>query len=329
MIITETPHRISLFGGGTDYEDFYRQHGSLLIGFALDKYIYVCCRALEQFTDHKIQLHYSIVEKVYHREQIKHPVVKAVLEYLGYDQRLHMSIIQADIPARTGMGSSSTFTIGLLNAICHLQGRRTTKKILTNNAITIERKLLKEPGGIQDQIWAAYGGINSITINEDGKFRVRPLNISQEFIQEFCASCLLLYTGKREDGFDVAASYNNEQSYKWKKELKDIASEALVAFHKEDIDQIAFLLRASWQMKKQISPQISNREIDLLCHELKKYGARGWKLLGSGKSGFIFCIVHPWDQKRLIEHMKMPWLPIGVDYFGSRVIFDTTGLDKS
>ncbi len=289
MIISQTPYRISLFGGSTDYESYYSNHGSLLIGFTMDKFCYLCVRQTPSIYDCHSRINYSLTEKVSSNKDIAHNGVRGVLDFLDVDYGLEINHM-ADLPSQTGIGSSSSFIVGLLNSMSKITKQNVSKKQLARNAIFIERTLLAEPGGIQDQIWAAYGGFNSIDINIDGDFEVKPLPISQDFINSFFHRSCLVYTGNSRNSFKLAEENNKKDAEQYKVKIHDISKEAYKAFCTKDITLIAELLKESWEQKRKISTSISNDNVNNIYEELLNNNMIGGKLLGSGGSGFIFAI---------------------------------------
>lgn len=328
MLISRTPYRISLFGGTTDYPEFYSRYGSLLIGFAINKYSYLLCRKTPKFLSYKSRFSYSQTEiidtaadlKSYLRK-IDHNGIRGVLDYFDCFDDIEISHF-CDIPSQTGLGSSSTFVVGLVNAISNLCYKETkTKWNLARTGIFVERVLLKEPGGIQDQIWAAYGGLNSISIQKNGSFSVKPLPVSEEFVSDFIDRSVLIYTNGSRKSFQLAN--HDESSHDTKLAINDIAIAAEQAFRSEDIQKIGELLDQSWEQKKKIKSEITNSRIDELYSSLKSLGMTGGKLLGAGGSGFIYG-VFPYSVKHITfpEEIKNNIVDFGIDYEGSKIIYD-------
>lgn len=288
MIISKTPFRISLFGGSTDYESYYSKHGALLIGFAMDKYCYTTLRFNPSIFDYKSKISYSKVETVSNNNDIEHNGVRGTLKSYGLKEGVEISCF-SDLPSQTGIGSSSSFVVGLVNAMNRLLYPEDTYSPddLASSAIYIERKLLKEPGGCQDQIYAAHGGFISINIDRDGGFNVKPLPISKTFTDDLFARSVLVYTGKSRNSFDIARSHKGNSN---KERIHELALIAYDFFLKENIEMIASTLHDSWLQKKTMSDSISNTEVDTIYSELQKLGMIGGKLLGSGGSGFIFGV---------------------------------------
>lgn len=317
MIISKTPFRISLFGGSTDYESFYSEHGSLLIGFTIDKYCYISVRENPKIFDYKSKISYSEIERVDDNALIKHNGVRGVLEYLNLlNERLEISTF-SDLPAQTGIGSSSAFVAGLIKALRPL----TNKLNLAKLAILVERHHLKEAGGIQDQIWAAYGGLNSIEIDRGGIFNVRPLPVSDEFIRDFTERSFLIYTGNNRQSFKIASSHDTGSEDDNKHNIQSLAYDGLSAFTHEDINEIAYILDESWQAKKNISKLVSTPEVDEMMDYLSNYGMLGGKLIGSGGSGFIFGIAKDIREKEHIKQMfSQKYIDFSISKTGSSII---------
>ena len=315
MIITKTPYRCSLFGGISDIHSFYSKYNALLIGFTIDKYCYVLCRKTPDILPHHSSISYARSEVVDDNSKIEHNGVRGVLEFLKIKYGLEISI-HGDLPARTGLGSSSTFVVGLLKSLRIYRN----KKELAKDAIHVERYLLKEPGGIQDQIWATYGGFNSIEIKKNGEFYVRPMPVSPEFLEEFRSHLLLLYLGKSRSSWNIARSIDKSDQIENKLTIQMIAKMAYKEFEKENIERIGELLDDSWQTKKNVSPLISNKNIDKIYNSVIEIGAWGGKLLGSGGSGFLLFIAPPNLHQKIKENTKLVDLPIGFDYNGSQIV---------
>jgi D-glycero-alpha-D-manno-heptose-7-phosphate kinase len=289
MIITKTPYRISLFGGSTDYHSYYSLYESLLIGFTIDKYCYVACRKTPNILPYLSKITYSNSETVDDNAKIQHPAVRGCLEFLGINYGVEM-LHMGDLPAQTGTGSSSSFVVGLLKAINYINKNSINKYDLANAAIYVERHLLGESGGIQDQIWAAYGGFNSIHIEKNGEFEVKPLPVSEKLKDQFLKRSFLLYTGKTRKSFEIAASHERRGAEEEKHKIKEIAHEAYNCFTGSDIDCIGALLHESWERKRKISDLVCPPDISAIYTDLQDLGMIGGKLLGSGGSGFIFGI---------------------------------------
>ena len=320
MIISRTPFRISLFGGSTDYESYYSKYGSSIIGFTIDKYCYLFVRKMPKIFNYKTKLGYSRIEMVDDHKDIQHDGIRGVLEFLNITYGIEISHL-ADLPAKTGMGSSSAFVVGLLNALHSSQNRVCTKQDLAGEAIYVERKLLNEPGGIQDQIWSAYGGFNCIDINQDGCFDVKPLPVSDMFIDRFLKRSILIYTGHDRNSFKIAESYAKDKAEDYQKRIATIAHEAYIEFEKQNITRIGELLDESWHCKRSISNLICDNKLDGLYEALKNDGVVGSKLLGAGGSGFMFGILQEGiDQKSFKNKYRNRYIDVDIDRKGSSII---------
>lgn len=320
MIISKTPFRVSLFGGGSDYENFYSKHGSMLIGFTFDKYNYISYRKTPSIVPYKTRLCYSKTEVVNRNAQIQHDGIRGVLEYFNIKYGVDINNT-SELPAQTGTGSSSSFIVGLLNCIYKFKNKKVSKKQLAEEAIFIERKLLNEPGGIQDQIWAAYGGINSITIHKDGCFDVKPLPVSESFKEEFMDRSVLLYTGKTRKSFRIANEIKKNDNEDAKKKILDISYKAHDKFYEQDIDGVGKLLNQTWIQKKKLSKLVNSPHVQEMHKTLLDCGMIGGKLLGAGGSGFIFGIMKSSKTKQeLKKKYKTKYISINIEYNGSEII---------
>ncbi|TSC92448.1 MAG: D-glycero-alpha-D-manno-heptose-7-phosphate kinase [Candidatus Berkelbacteria bacterium Licking1014_85] len=324
MIITKTPFRISFFGGGTDYPAWYREKGGAVLSTTINKYCYITCRKLPPFFEHKSRIVWSLVENVKGNDEIKHPSVREALKYLGFNDGISI-LHEGDLPARTGLGSSSSFTVGLLNAIHALQGKMIAKMDLAKMAIHIEQNILNENVGSQDQIAAAFGGFNKIEFNGEHNFRLNPISINKEKIRHLKNHLLLFFTGISRTASDIA-----------REQIKSIPNKTneLIAMHKmvdeaihilnssADICDFGKLLNDSWMLKRSLSDKISTSYIDEMYDAAMKSGALGGKLLGAGGGGFILLFVKPEYQlpvrlalKNLLE------VPFDFEDSGSQIIF--------
>lgn len=325
MVITKANYRISLGGGSTDYESFYSTHGSLLVGFGLNNHCYVAVKSLHSFDRINFQAFYSHAEKVERIDQIQNAGIRGTLQFLkeGRIPELNkISIyVQNDLPSQTGIGSSSSLIVALLQAIYEMYNVPYTKKSLAKDAIDIERGLLKEPGGIQDQIWAAYGGLSSISIEKDGEFHVRPIPVHEEQIREFEERSILFCVNIGRQSYEIANSHQNVDAIESKKKILALSKDMLRAFSGGSWEEVGAILHESWQNKKQISPLISNSEIDHYYNIAMNNGAIGGKLLGTGGGGFLYIMCNPADRYKIIKAVGLPHLDVGVDSLGSRVIF--------
>jgi D-glycero-alpha-D-manno-heptose-7-phosphate kinase len=330
MVISRTPFRISFFGGGTDYPDWYREHGGAVLGTAIDKYCYITCRYLPPFFEHRLRLVYSRIETCASAAEIQHPVVRAVLGKMAIDRGLEIHH-DGDLPARSGMGSSSAFTVGFLQAMNGLLGRWVAREALAAEAIHVEQKLLGETVGSQDQVFAAFGGFNFIEFSPDDTFRVHPLPIARSRLEELNASLMLFYTGFRRTASDVASSYvgglaDKKTQLRRTRALVDEGIRTLTG--NGDLEEFGELLHEGWQLKRSLGSAVSNSEIDAIYQEARRGGAIGGKLLGAGGGGFMLFYAPPGCQKRLRARLKeLLWVPFRFDTGGSQIIFYSPGQD--
>jgi len=323
MIITRVPFRLSLFGGSTDYESFYSKHGSLCIGATIDKYVYTSVRFRPKVVDHESVIAYSKLERTSSHASIENPLIRESLLKFNVDRAVDLHLF-ADIPSRTGLGGSSSCCVSLCYSIRKLLGLPVDKNLVALDAIDIERGSLGEPGGIQDQIWAAYGGLNSIEIKKDGDFRVKPLPVTKEFIQDFESSIFLVYTNTQRDTHNIAASHDSRGSSKARLSIKQLAFEAYKLFCKENIKEIGELMLETWNQKKKISNSICTPEIERLEGFLLSKKIYGMKLLGSGGSGFIAVLCRKGNKKRLMGAIEKKYdvLDLRVEFNGAQSILE-------
>jgi len=325
MIIVRAPYRISLWGGSTDYESFYSKHGALIVGFTIDKYIYICLHKNYNYFDYKSRILYSSVEFVNSHAEIQNPGVRGVLEYFKCTDGLQIAI-QGDLPAQSGTGSSSAMAVALAKGLDFYFDRKLdySKKQLAKVAIFVEREMLKESGGIQDQIWAAYGGVNSIEIFKDGDFVVRPIPVSEEFLQILKDRLVFCYAVEHNrQSFTIAQSHDSktEETIAVKQQMKNIAEHGLYAFQDENIDAIGRLLHQSWLLKRSISDRVSTEKIDQLYSLALKNGAIGGKLLGAGGSGFmLFLLNEGVNRDAFIKDSGLEAVDFNFSYGGAEVL---------
>jgi len=324
MIISRTPYRISFFGGGTDYHTWYQQHGAAVLSTTFNHYCYLQCRLLPPFFDHKSRIVWSRVEEVVRHQDIQHPAVKAVLDYLNINQGVEISH-QGDLPARSGLGSSSAFTVGLLNTMYALRGMISSKRELACEAIHIERDILKENVGVQDQIATAFGGLNKIIVNADGNFNVTPLVLPPGRMTELQDHLLLFFTGISRTASDIAGDKIQSLQKKSEelhqiREMVDTAADILTSG--QDITAFGELLHHTWMLKRQISSKISTDFIDDIYQKARDAGAIGGKLLGAGGGGFMLFFVRPEDKPRVCSALSnLLLVPFEFENSGSQIVF--------
>lgn len=322
MIITKTPFRMSFFGGGTDMPEFYREHGGAVISTTFDKYCYVNVRHLPRFFDFKTELTYSTIERVKSLDEIRHPAIKEAMRYLNM-QELRL-IYEADLPARSGLGTSSSFAVGMLNAFYALKGKYVDKRKLADDAIYLERILCHEAGGIQDQIAAAFGGLNRIDFNENG-YIVKPLIISPERKKELNKRLMLFFTGLSRFSSDIQTSMQKELPKEVSRlfEMKELVNQVeYLLTSNADLREFGRLLDCTWKLKRGISKGISIDSIDSLYDKALAEGATGGKLLGAGGGGFLLFYVEPEYQEHIKKVLsQLMYVPFEFENEGTQVIY--------
>lgn len=327
MIITRTPYRISFFGGGTDYPAFYREHGGAVLNTTINKYCYLTCRYLPPYFEHKHSIRYSRQEYTNSFAEIKHPAVRECLQFLGIDQGIEV-VHTGDIPARSGIGSSSSFTVGLLHALYALQGKMVTKRKLALDAIHVEQDLIGENVGSQDQTAAAFGGFNLITFGGQQEILVQPMTIEQEKL-DYLQSCLLFYfTGFSRYSSEIAKEQikqipNKQHSLTTMKEIVDEAVNLLSCHNnfEYNINNFGKLLHESWKLKKTLSAKISTSFIDQVYGTGIKAGALGGKICGAGGGGFILFFVPPERQPEVKSALQdLLLVPFRFETLGSHIV---------
>ena len=307
MIISRTPFRVSFFGGGTDYPAWYRQHSGAVIGTAIDKYCYITARNLPPLFEHKHRIVYSQIENVKNIEDIQHPAVRAILQEFRIDEGLEIHH-DGDLPARSGLGSSSSFTVGLVNVLYALRGQMITKKELGQEAIRIEQEVIKESVGSQDQIWAAHGGLSRINFSSDGDIEVCPLIVSADRRIELENSLTLFFSGisRTADAIAKKQIANMEAKAANLHRIYEMVDEATNILHdkRADISEFGKLMTESWRLKRDISVEVSNDRIDEIFDAAMDAGAIGGKLLGAGGGGFFLFMSAPNRRDALRERLR-------------------------
>lgn len=325
MIITETPFRMSFFGGGTDMEDFFKEYGGAVLSTTFDKYCYVNVRHLPRFFDYSTELSYSKTERVTEVDDIQHPAIRNAMKMLDmHELRL---TYEADLPARSGLGTSSSFAVGMLNAFYALKGKYADKKKLADEAIYLERELCQEAGGWQDQIAAAYGGLNRINFNADG-YEVRPVIIAPERKKRLNNNLLMFFTGFTRFSSDVQKqnALGKADKIAQLKEMLSLVDEAehVLTDKGNDLDEFGRLLDHTWKLKRQTGSAVSTENIDLLYEKGMEAGALGGKLLGAGGGGFLVFYVQPEKQEAVKQAMRdLMYIPFEFEDGGTRVIHYT------
>lgn len=326
MIITKTPFRMSFFGGGTDMEDFFTTYGGAVLSTTFDKYCYVTVRHLPRFFDYTTELAYSKMERVTNVDEIEHPAVRNAMKML--DMREIRLTYEADLPARSGLGTSSSFAVGMLNAFYALKGKYADKKKLADEAIYLERKLCREAGGWQDQIAASFGGMNRIEFNKDGTYDVKPIIIHPEKKQQLNDNLLMFFTGFTRFSSETqkanAAGYAAQVEHlKQMYALVNAAEKTLEDRH-SNLDDFGELLDVTWRLKRRTGGAITTDKIDEFYERGIRAGALGGKLLGAGGGGFLVFYVRPEKQASVREAMRdLLYVPFRFEDGGTRVIHYT------
>lgn len=325
MIITKTPFRMSFFGGGTDLESFFREHRGAVVSTTFDKYCYVTVRHLPRFFDYKTHLTYSQMEYVNEYDDIHHPLIREAMRKLDmHELRL---TYDSDLPARSGLGTSSSFAVGMLNAFHSLKGKYVDKRGLADEAIYLERVLCNEAGGWQDQIAAAFGGFNRIDFNSEG-YEVHPVIISPERKEQLNHNLMLFFTGFVRYSSEVQEANASSSSDKTKKllemlDLVDDAEKILTDKH-SDLDDFGRLLDHTWKLKRGTGKVVSTESIDEIYERGKKAGALGGKLLGAGGGGFFLFYVHAERQMDFLKKMNdLLYIPFSFETDGTSVVYYT------
>jgi len=329
MIISRTPFRISFFGGGTDYPVWYEKHGGAVLSTSINKYCYINCRYLPPFFKHKHHIVYGKVEFAKDISEIQHPAVRECFSFMNIDRGIELHH-DGDLPARAGLGTSSAFTVGLLNALYALKGKIVAKRHLALDAIHVEQDLIKENVGSQDQISSAFGGFNKIDFNDSQEFRVQPITLKEEKYKLLQDHMLLFFTGFSRTASEIASEQIKKTPEK-KKELKRMAEmvdEAIDILNENDSDLTDFgkLLHENWMIKRRLTNKITTPAIDKIYDIAIKAGSLGGKLLGAGGGGFILFFVEPEKQPRVKEKLKnLLYVPFRFENLGSQIIYYTTG----
>lgn len=322
MIITQTPFRMSFFGGGTDFSGFYNEHGGAVISTTFDKYCYVTVRHLPPFFDYKTHVTYSREEKVNNLSEMQHPAIRNAMEWLDmHDIRL---TYESDLPARSGLGTSSSFAVGMLSAFYALKGQYADKRKLADDAIYLERTLCKEAGGIQDQIAASFGGMNRINFSADG-YTVHPVIINPERKKLLNEHLMLFFTGFSRFSSDIQKGTEKSMKDKTQQLLEMYRlvddAEKILTDKNTSLDEFGKLLDYTWQLKRGISSGISTDSIDEQYERAKKAGALGGKLLGAGGGGFLLFYVPKEKQADVKKALAgQMYVPFSFENDGTKVI---------
>ncbi len=325
MIISQTPFRMSFFGGGTDMEEYFKEYGGAVLSTSFDKYCYVNVRHLPRFFDYSTEVSYSKTERVTSVNDLQHPAIRNAMKMLDmHEIRL---TYEADLPARSGLGTSSSFAVGMLNAFYALKGKYADKKKLADEAIYLERVLCNEAGGWQDQIAASYGGFNRINFNADG-YEVLPLIISPERKKELNKNLMMFFTGFTRFSSDVqkANKLDKKDKIGQLQEMYALVDEAekVLTNNECDLNEFGRLLDHTWKLKRQTGAAVSTDSIDHLYAKGIEAGALGGKLLGAGGGGFLVFYVEPEYHNAVKTAMSdLMYIPFEFENGGTRIIHYT------
>ena len=322
MFTTRTPFRMSFLGGGTDFPAYFNEYGGCVLSATFNKYSYVTVRELPALFDYKNQFTYSKIERFNSPDELEHPLVREALKYIGTD-RVQIAY-DADLPARSGIGSSSSFAVGLLNELHLLKGEKLSKMELAKEAIYLERVLCDEAGGVQDQLAVAFGGLNKITFDADG-YKILPVDISHKNRKQFNNNLLLVFTGFSHFSGEVAVAQQNNIPHKISElnEMKSLVGEGeKILISGNSLDDFGRLLDYTWKLKRTLSDRISTNEIDELYDSAKKAGALGGKILGAGSGGFMLLYV-PEEKRENVKKIFEPSriIPFEFEDEGTKLIY--------
>ncbi|MFY4731299.1 kinase [Nitrospira sp. BLG_2] len=325
MIISRTPFRVSFFGGGTDYPAWYREHGGAVLSTAINKYCYITCRYLPPFHDFKYLIRYYKREETRTLDEIQHPSVRESLRFMEIERGVDL-VHHADLPARSGLGSSSTFTVGLLHALYALKHEMPTKRQLAINAIRVEQDRIGEHVGSQDQTAAAFGGLNRIEFGGANEIAVTPLIVGPERLERLQHHIMLFFTGLSRIASEVAKDQIAQISNRVQ-ELRDMVAlvgeaEAVLTAKQDRLEDFGRLLDQQWRLKRRMSSRVSTSDIDAMYETARSTGALGGKLLGAGGGGFLLLFVRPEEQPRVAAALhKLLLVPTRFDHLGSQIIY--------
>ncbi len=334
FVITRTPYRISFFGGGSDYPEWYLKHGGAVLSSTINKYCYISARHLPKIMGIVHRVVWRHVENVETMHDILHPAVREGMKFLKFDDSIGLEInYQGDLPARAGMGSSSTFAVGLLNALRTLRGEKPSAHSLATDAIHLERNLLHDRVGSQDQTAAAYGGLNYIEFKTDGEIAVRPVKLAKPVYDKLNQHLLLFFTGRQRTASNVAESVirNLENRKDQITRMQAMAVEGSKILQAGDMESFGHLLHEAWTLKRGISDQVSSEFIDRVYGIGRENGAWGGKLLGAGQSGFMCFVAPPERRQQVIAALDDigTVVPFELDSLGSRVVYSADVAQES
>lgn len=324
MVISRTPYRLSLFGGGTDYPPWYLEHGGSVLATTINKYCHITCRYLPPFFEHRYRVVWSKIENCSHIDDISHPSAREILRYLNVDRGVEIHH-DGDLPARSGTGSSSSFAVGLLHALHALSGRMVSKPQLADEAIHIEQDVLKDTVGSQDQVMAAHGGFNHVVFQPNGRITVEPMSIKRDRLEELESYLMLFYTGVRRTASDVATNYIHAAEHKTAQlqRMGELVDEAKAILNgSQPIEELGRLMDTGWRLKRELGHSISNRHVNHIYAQARSAGAIGGKLSGAGGGGFFMLFVPPALQSKVRDRLKaFVQVPIRLESAGSQIIY--------
>ncbi len=323
MIITRTPLRVSFFGGGTDYPTWFREHGGAVLSTTIDKYLYLHVRYLPPFFDFKSRIVWSQIEQVQSSAEIKHPAIRGILEWMKINEGVEV-LHHGDLPARTGLGSSSSFTVGLLHALHAMRGELISKRVLAEEAIYVEQTVLRENVGVQDQIAAAFGGLNRVDIRSDASFEVVPLVVQAERLASLQDHLLLIYTGLSRHASEIAAeqvSTMGDKTAEMKAMRAMVDDGEKILASTGSLRDFGRLLDEAWQRKRSLSSKIAPTLVNEMYDAARKAGADGGKLLGAGGGGFMLLFVQPEKRAAVLRSLeKLLPVPFKFERGGTQLV---------
>ena len=330
IVMCRAPFRVSFFGGGSDYPEWYRQEPGAVLSTAIDKYIYISCRYLPPFLGTKHRVVWRHVEQVDSIAEILHPAVREGLRYLKFDDRLGIELhYQGDLPSRSGMGSSSTFVVALLQALTCLRGIEADHQKLAEMAIELEQVRMKEAVGSQDQVAAAFGGLNVIKFHPDGRFDVHPIRLATQRERDLVGNLMLFFPGRSRFSSDAATSIaqNVHKRSNSVRRMVAMVEEGVEILRRGDLLDFGLLLHEAWEMKRGLSDLVSSKEINDLYDRARQAGAIGGKLLGAGSTGFLLLYVPPERQGAVMAALTPQCInvPFALDHEGASVIYQSNG----
>ena len=325
MIVTRTPLRISFFGGGTDYPAYYETEGGEVLSTSINHYVYLTLNRLSPFFEHRIHIGYSRTERVVDVDEIEHPSARWCLKHLGVDNGVEI-FVMSDLPARTGLGSSSAFTVGLLHCLHAFKNHLVTKDALAREAIHVEQNLIKERVGSQDQVTTAYGGLNHIHFDRDHTFKVEPLPVFPARQKLLESHLMLFFTCIARSANEVLEEQcaNVSVNHAWLKKMREQVREGvkILCQPERNLTEFGELLHEAWMLKQRLSSRISNSFVDEAYQTARKHGAIGGKLLGAGGGGFLLLFVPPERQEEIRQSLpQLMHVPFAFENEGSRLIY--------